>query len=365
MVRARLFASAVGNALLIVGPIVLYGRLVVDPARRELLALDLVHSYLPAARAVLDGLSPYPPLGDASIASGTAYVYPPLVALVVIPLLALPLLAVQCGALLVGLLSVAATLWLLGVRDVRCYSVALLWAPVLAAVQVANVSLLFALGTALAWRWRERELRCGAVAGVLLAVKLFTWPLVIWLALTRRIRGAALAICVAAVTVVSSWAAIGFAGLTGYRATLEELEDHFAPTSYSVLAVALDAGLDETAARAVWLGCAIVAVLTVTWFAARADERRAFTVAVAATLVCTPVIWLHYFALLLIPVALASPGFSWLWLTPMLLWVGSGTGNGDAWETVWVMTGALLTVALCLRPDARTSSSPSPVARMT
>ncbi len=216
------------------------------PEHATLLAVDLVHSYLPSAHDLVHGGSPYAPPGDPRYALGTAYVYPPVTALAVIPLLLLPMLAVQLLAIAVGIGLVASILWVLEVRDWRCYGMALVWAPVLSAVQVANVTLWLTLGVALAWRWRDRGLRSGAAVGATLAVKLFCWPLLFWFALTRRSRSVVSAGASALALVVVSWGVIGFDGLVRYPDTLRELEDNLASTSYSLYAVGLDAGMSTS-----------------------------------------------------------------------------------------------------------------------
>jgi len=40
-----------------------------------------------------------------------------------------------------------------------------------------------------------------------------------------------------------------------------------------------------------------------------------------AALVASPIVWPHYLALLLVPIALVSPGLSALWLVPLLAYV--------------------------------------------
>jgi hypothetical protein len=37
---------------------------------------------------------------------------------------------------------------------------------------------------------------------------------------------------------------------------------------------------------------------------------------IAAALAASPIVWIHYFLVLLVPLALTSPRFSWLWLVP-------------------------------------------------
>ena len=56
-------------------------------------AVDFRSAYLPAADAVRHGVNPFPAATDPSVDAGSAYVYPPLLALVLVPFTALPELA--------------------------------------------------------------------------------------------------------------------------------------------------------------------------------------------------------------------------------------------------------------------------------
>ena len=67
--------------------------------------------------------------------------------------------------------------------------------------------------------------------------------------------------------------------------------------------------------------------------ARRGDERTAFILAVAASLVLTPIVWLHYFALLLVVVALAQPRLGFLWFVPLLMVLTPGSGQPTPFET--------------------------------
>jgi hypothetical protein len=53
--------------------------------------------------------------------------------------------------------------------------------------------------------------------------------------------------------------------------------------------------------------------------ARRGDERRAFALCVLACIVASPLVWLHYFALLIIPLALYHARLSAWWLAPVAL----------------------------------------------
>ena len=156
----------------------------------DTLAFDLRGAYLPAAEAIADGESPYPELHDPRLAAERAYVYPPLLAVALTPATLLSENAASVLAALVSLALVLGMLYLLGLRDWRCYGAAILWAPSLIGAQTASASLLVAFLVALAWIYRERPAPFAASLGLAIAVKLFVWPLVAWSLAMGRLRAA-------------------------------------------------------------------------------------------------------------------------------------------------------------------------------
>jgi Glycosyltransferase family 87 len=303
------------------------------------LGVDLVQTLLPAAERVADGSSPYPEYG-----------YPPLVAFLLVPLTFLPGPTIVFSLALLA--CVPAALLLLGVRDPRCYGAALLWAPVFSGVQTGNVTLLLLVAAAACWRFRERAAAAAVPGGLAVAAKLLAWPLVVWLVATRRLQAAIGACFVALVVTMGLWATIGFDGLRGYPSSLQKLEGAVAPASYTVKALFVDAGLGETPAGAVGVVAALAVLAGAVVAGVRGDDRRSYTLALTAMIVATPIVWLHSFALLLAPVALARPRFSWAWLLPAVLLVASGDGNGAPWQTALVLAVAAILVADALRPGS-------------
>ena len=60
----------------------------------------------------------------------------------------------------------------------------------------------------------------------------------------------------------------------------------------------------------------------------------------------TPVLWLHYFALLLIPIALYRPRLSGLWFVPLALWLTPAShANGSAWKIALALAVLAVVVA--------------------
>ncbi len=147
--------------------------------------VDLEYAFLPAARAVLHGHSPYTGAYAQLRQIGSAYIYPPPIAFLAVPLTALPKPAAAALFTTIMVAGTVAGLWLLGVRDRRCYALALVSHPVLAAELAGALSVLIMLVMAAAWRWRDSPSAVGCLVALAIAAKLFCWPLAVWLLLTR------------------------------------------------------------------------------------------------------------------------------------------------------------------------------------
>jgi len=310
--------------------------------------------FLRASEDVRAGDSPYVDPGTISEDSPAPYVYPPLLAIALIPATVLPdeVRGSSPAGVLVSLLLIACvvgTLALLDVRDWRCYPVALLYPPTLENVEYGAVGPALALLVALGWRYRDRVWPVAASVGAAIALKVFVWPLLVWLAATKR-SAAAVGAAVAAVGLaLGSWAAIGFDGIADYPDLLRRLSDVEAENSYSAYAILVAIGVPSGLAHVVVTGAAAT-LLVLAWRAARgADgDRRALTLALAAGFVLTPILWLHYLVLLVVPIALARPRLSVLWLVPLamtvfeLLDLYKGWPRGDGWALASV--AAVMTV---------------------
>ncbi len=200
----------------------------------------------------------------------------------------------------------------------------------------------------------------------MLAVKFFLWPLLVWMAATRRVAMAVLAAAVGAGLLLLSWAVIGFDGITGYSARLQRLESFFGEDSYTLYIAGLDAGLPSGVARAVWLLVGFGLLAAVAVVARGGHEKAAFILAIAAALSLTPIVWLHYFALLVVVVALVQPRLGILWFVPFGMVFTPGSGHPTPFETSITLALAATTIALAVHAawadDARATrtSSTSP-----
>jgi hypothetical protein len=325
-------------------------------AAQGLLAWDVRFAYLPAVDSVLHGHSPYPSLDDPILDEQKGYVYPPQLLFFLMPLAALPvaLASTLVAAGMIALLLL--TLRVLEVRDVRCYAATLLWVPAISGVLLSNLSIPLAFALAVVWRYRDTVRAPGLALGLTVSAKFLLWPMLVWTAATRRLRTTAVALAIGVLVTLGAWALIGFDGLTGYPDLLRRLSDLQSERSYSLAGMASTLGLPSAvgSAATVLVGGALLVACVV--LARRKDEERSFTCAVAATLALSPIVWLHYLVLLLVPLAILRPRFTWLWLLPALLWVSPKPGYAEGFQTFMPGVVALVLFALLLRPR----SEPAP-----
>ena len=302
-----------------------------------------------ASQDVLAGRNPYPDRDALLTASGEPWVYPPLLALLLAPLTLLPIGAASVLVML-SLVAVAlAVPYALGVRDWRCYGIVMLWPPVISAIQTGNVTLWLALAAALAWRFRDRLVPASASVGVTLAVKFLLWPLLVWFAATRRLASALLAAGIGLGLLLGSWAVIGFDGLRGYPDLLRRLQDAVGDDAYTLTNLLDDLGAPSVVARGVWLLVGFVLLAACAHVARRGDERSGIILALAAALALTPLVWLHYFALLVVVTAIARPRLGLVWFVPLAMVFSPGSGDPTPLQTALTLAAAAATIALALR----------------
>ena len=357
--RAGVEADPLRHALahgLAVASVVVPIWVLVLAARAHSIAVDFRGAFLPGAHAVVHGVSPYGAVGSKAVTEGIAFLYPPLTAYVVAPL---TLLSPTVSGLLATAAVVAmvpATLLALDVRDWRCYACAFLWFPVVFGIQTANATLPLVLGLALVWRYRNRSAAGALAAGVVIAVKLFFWPVLVWFVATRRYRGAALGAAASVFLVLVPWAGIGFAGLRGYPNLLAGVSRIEGPHSYSVAALLYPALPSWTAATAAETALGLGILVLAAALGWRGRDRDAFALTIVAVLVLTPLVEMHYLAVLLVVVALYRPRLGAAWLAPLLIWGAPGPNEVSFAQSVHVFIVVAATLALAMsdrRPRLR------------
>ena len=297
------------------------------------------HVYLGAAEEIAAGASPYP-----------EFAYPPLSALAAVPFTLLSAGAAEVAVKVLLILGVLAVLAVAGVRDWRCYPLALLWPSVNAAVQTGNITIPLALAAALAWRFRDRAVPAGLSLGASVAAKLILWPLWLWLVAAGRRAAAAWTIVAAVLVTLVTWAIVDLGALFEYPDRLRQLNEDTAGAGYTLDTFLQDLGAGDAVARVLMAAVAVALLVAVVVVGRRGAEQRSFVLAVAATLACSPIVWLHYFALLLVPVAVVRPRLGLIWFVPLAMWgFGAGTGNGTTAEAAVVLAVAVATFVLAYR----------------
>lgn len=340
-----LMQLAVTCALVLVATIYVTGILLT--ATRLGLGFDFRFQYYDGATAIVNGDPLYTYPDDPALEVGKAYVYPPPLAAAMTPLTVLSRDLATMVAIVGALGAVLASLALVGVRDMRCFATVILTAPVWNVLESANVTAALTLALALAWRFRATVWPLATVIGIAVAMKMFLWPMAVWALATRRYGVVARTAFVAVATLVVTWAAAGFQGLTTYFDLVARLAEIHASQSYSIVGMMAALGVGSVVAHIVMLavGGALLGLCVV--LGRRGDDRRAFTIAVAGTLCLTPILWQHYLCLLIVPLGIARPRFSPLWLLPAVLWIAPRVGHGDGVEPFLpALVAAVLVVAI-------------------
>ena len=351
LVRYRRAFDKVGPPIFLgIVPVLFFAWVLIFEVHHGDVAVDFHHELYPEAKLVAHGTNPYPP-PDADLSSGTNTIWP---IAAVLPFLPLSYLSPGVADGLMTAFVIAtllATLAVLGVRDWRVFGATLVWPGVINAVQTANLTLPLGLLAALVWRYRRVMIVPGIALGVALAAKFFLWPLAVWLAAVRRWREALLA-CVLAIA--SLGLILPFASLGDYFHLVRNLSDTFDGESYTIYGFLTDAGVTSGAARAANLVVGI-ALLALAW------RRHSFALTMGAALVLSPIVWLHFLALLVVPFAIASPTFSAIWLLPLVTWLAPGTYNGRPWQSGLVLAFLGVAMLWC----ARRETAPRPRQRPT
>lgn len=300
-----------------------------------------------AGHRLLTGARLYPTEEALNGDTRDYYVYPPVVAFAFAPLAAIPYAVAGVLYAFASVGVVLASLRIVGVRDWRCYAVLPFWMPVLQAVGLGTIAPFLALALAVAWRYRDRRFVGATALGLAIASKLFLWPIVFWLIATRRYRRAVETIGVSAAAIVIPWAMLGFRDLGEYPRLLRLLVHNEMPTSFSPTALAAMLGF-APAARVLQLLC----VLAVFALAHRREgDRRAFSAAILAAIALSPLVWIHYYLLLIVPIGLAVRRLSAVWLLPVLAFWVWPDNLSSVWPVLWVSLVMAGVAVLTMRPS--------------
>jgi Glycosyltransferase family 87 len=225
---------------------------------------------------------------------------------------------------------------------------------------LGSVTPLLLLAAAATWRWRDNPRIVAVALGGVIALKLILWPLLIWLWASGRRAQAIAAFSFAVAVCAIGWVIVGFPSLTGYTHLLSSLTSLEGNRGYSLVRVGRLLGASsQTADIAAYVVGSALLLLVVTSARRGGDERRAFTLALIASLALTPIVWQQYFAILLVPIALSRPCLDGVWLVPLAFWIAPENAS-DGQPMRVIITGVIvLTLIGTLLRRPRPATAPA------
>jgi hypothetical protein len=314
------------------------------------LSVDFHNELYPEAKKLLHWENPFPG-PDAELWRGHNLIWPPVAAFLVAPFTLLSPGGADWAVAIAGLACFMLSLRVVGVRDWRVYGAFALWPSVIGEIRVSHLTPVLCLLTAVAWRHRDSRALPGVAIGLATAIKFFLWPVGVWLAATGRRAAALVAAVVAGASLLL---VLPFTSLHDYVRTLLELGRTFDQESYSPFGFLAQIGVSDTVARGVTFVLGAI-LLVACW------RRASLGLAVAAALVLSPIVWLDYYAVAAIPLAVVRPRLSAVWLAPLATWglLSAGIGAGNGWGSARVLIVFAIVLAVTVRAegsDERTRS---------
>jgi hypothetical protein len=347
--RAR-GAAPLEHSLILLAPAVTVW-LILRWHSQHLLGIDFTQEFWVASHRVLHGGDPYS-WSRYQIDNGVSFPYLAPTALALIPFALVPPGTGILLVIAVSMLALMGTLRVLGVRDRRLYLFVFLWWPVANIWQTGNVTLFLALGLALIWRYRDRPVVAGLLSAAIISLKPFVWPVLLWLLFTKRYRAGGWAAAWGLGINAVAWAVVGYGRIGEYLHLSATVTSTLKQNGYGLIALLAHPGAP------IWAGellmAAVVLCLTIACLRAarRRDDQLALLLCVLLMLAATPLLWNHYFALLIVPLAIYRPRISFEWIAGLLWWLCPGT-NVSAWQA---FVGAAVTVLISYRLIAGPSS---------
>jgi hypothetical protein len=253
------------------------------------------------------------------------YLYPPPLAIALIPLTIMPPETATLVWMLVRaamLVGACAILPVSGWIRAATFSVACLSYPVLFDLNLGNISLVIFALAAVAWRWMDTPPAALAHASLVAVRFPFGIFFVEWL-VERRWRTLAWTIGAGLALIALSLPIVGVGTYLDYVTILRDLPDiSTGPHNLSLKSFALAIGAPDAVAGGLNIVGYAAGLGAVAYAALRRDRATAFVVTATATLLVAPFIHPHYLVLLLLPAAwLTASGHAWALALPLLGWL--------------------------------------------
>jgi hypothetical protein len=283
-------------------------------------------AYIDAARRLVGSLPLYQGFtqdGPFRPDVGGAYLYPPPLAVLLMPLASLDPSIQLTTWTVAHVLALVAACWLMPVGPwvrVLCLLLGGFGFPFLSDMVLGNVSTFVLLATVLAWRWLDRPAGSAALAAGIALRPTLGLVLLLWL-LQRAWQPLAWALMAGLALIAVTLPVVGIDGYLGYVALIRNLSvDVGVHLNSSLGSVAWRSGLPADLADVLLLAGYPMA-LAVVVLASRLDREAAFVTAATAPLLA-PLLWGHYLLSLLVPVALlVQRGHLWVAALPLGFWM--------------------------------------------
>jgi hypothetical protein len=185
-------------------------------------------------------------------------------------------------------------------------------------------------------------------------VKLFLWPLALWLVATRRYAAVGYGALCGLVLNAVAWLTLGLDEVHRYSRLMDALVTAEEKHGYSLISLALRVGAAHSSAYGLAICIAVGTCVACMRLGRLGHECAALALALAASLLASPIVQLHYFALLVVPFAVARPRLSLAWALPLAFWACSTPTRS------WQVAGALALGTAMLVVTLRSASSPHP-----
>ena len=137
----------------------------------------------------------------------------------------------------------------------------LLLDPVVSGWQTANLTLPLVLGLAMVWRYRDRPLVSGLVVALIISLKVFVWPIGLWLIATRRYVATAYALAFGVLINAVAWAVIGFGQIRPFIRMSSFVTNMWHRTGYSLIAFGIHLGASRGVATAFMIAVSVAVAL--------------------------------------------------------------------------------------------------------
>lgn len=332
------------HSLLLLAPAVTLW-LIVRWHAQHVLGVDFTQEFWVASHRVLHGGDPYI-WTRAQIDFGVSFPYMAPTALFFVPFALLPSSTSVFLAIALSMLALLATLRALEVHDWRVYLLVFLWWPVANVWQTGNLTLLLALGLALVWRYRDRPLVAGLLSAAIISLKPLVWPVVLWLLFTKRYRALGWSFVWGVAINAVSWGVVGYGRIGEYLHLSATVTSTLKETGYGLIALLTHFGAPLWAGEALMAAAVLVLAITCLRAGRRKDDRLAMLLCVLLMLAATPLLWNHYFALLIVPLAIYRPRLSFEWFAGLLWWL-CPEPSVNAWQAA-VGAGVTVLIVHCL-----------------